>query len=461
MERILVVEDNKDMQFVLRNLLEHEGHRVIVAGDGERGLKEIRKDPPHLVLLDIKLPDMDGMRVLEEIRKINGNVNIIMLTAYGDIRDAVQAMKSGAYDYITKPFDNDELILTIRKALQIRHLTFEVEQLRKQLGEKSADDIVAELGGESPKIRQVIEYVNVVGPTNMSVIIHGESGTGKELIANLIHKKSKRFDKPFIAVDCGAIPDALVESELFGYERGAFTGADRQKEGKFEYAHEGTLFLDEITNLTESAQAKFLRVIQEKRLQHLGGKKDIRVDVRIIVASNISIQDAVRKGRFREDLFYRLNEFKIIVPPLRERKEDIPLLAKIFLDEARKEFGKVTKGFTPKAMGSLLAYHWPGNVRELKNTVRRSVLLTNAKDISTIHFPLDTSEIPQISEVDMKAGKVGHSLRDLVRDAADGIEKDMIIKTLDKVGGNKSKAARFLKINRVTFYAKLRKYGVM
>lgn len=459
MEKILVVEDNEDMQFVLSSLLEHEGYGVIVTGDGEKALKAVEKDAPHLVLLDIKLPGMDGMQVLEEIRRIDGNLNIIMLTAYGDIRNAVQAMKSGAYDYITKPFDNDELILTIRKALHMHRLTIEVAQLRKQLGEKSAEDIVAELGGESSRIRQVIEYVNVVCPTDMSVIIRGESGTGKELIAHLIHKRSKRYGKPFVAVDCGAIPDTLAESELFGYEKGAFTGADRRKEGRFEQAHEGTLFLDEVTNLTESAQAKLLRVLQEKRLQHLGGKRDIRVDVRIIVASNMSIADTVKKGKFREDLFYRLNEFKIILPSLRERNDDIPVLAKRFLDEANSEFGKDIRGFTPNAMASLFGYPWPGNVRELRNTVRRSALLANAKDVDTIQFLSDASGVYHISEAHQEAGK-DDSLGGFVRKASDEIERDMIINALDKTGGNKSKAARLLKIDRVTLYTKLKKFGI-
>lgn len=459
MEKILVVEDNEDMQFVLSSLLEHEGFEAIVTGDGEKALKAVKKDAPHLVLLDIKLPGMDGMQVLEEIRKINGNLNIIMLTAYGDIRNAVQAMKSGAHDYITKPFDNDELILTIRKALRMHHLAMEVERLRKELGEKSAEDIIAELGGESPRIRQVIEYVNVVCPTDMSVIIRGESGTGKELIAHLIHKRSKRYGKPFVAVDCGAIPYTLVESELFGYEKGAFTGADRRKEGRFEQAHEGTLFLDEVTNLTESAQAKLLRVLQEKRLQHLGGKRDIHVDVRIIVASNMSIADAVKKGRFREDLFYRLNEFNIVLPPLRERNDDIPVLTKRFLDEANREFGKDISGFTPNAMTSLFGYRWPGNVRELRNTIRRSVLLANTKDVDTIQFLSDASEVNHISEAHQEAGK-DDSLRNFVRNASDEIERDMIIKALDKAGSNKTKAARLLKIDRVTLYAKLKKFGI-
>lgn len=459
MTKILIVEDNEDMQHILSNLLHEEGYETIAVLDGESALKEVKKNDPNLVLLDIKLPGMDGMKVLNEMQKIDKDLQIIMLTAYGDIKDAVNAMKLGAYDYITKPFNNDELLLIISKALQTHYLTREVKHLRKKLGEKTAEDIVLELGGESTKVKQVLEYINIVCPTNVSVILRGESGTGKELIAQLIHMKSQRRERAFVAIDCGAIPETLVESELFGYEKGAFTGADRQKEGRFELAQEGTLFLDEITNLPEVAQTKLLRVLQEKKVQRLGGKKDIKVDVRIIVATNIPLFNAVKKGKFREDLFYRLNEFEIIIPTLRERKEDIPILAKRFLDEANNEFGKNIKGFTPQAMESLLTYRWPGNVREFKNAIRKTVLLTNSKNIDRIYFPNDDLNTPEKPEFNEVSGE-GSSLHDLVRDTTNEMERDIIIKTLSKVGGNKSKAARLLKINRITLYAKLKRFDI-
>ncbi|MFZ2937698.1 MAG: sigma-54 dependent transcriptional regulator, partial [Candidatus Omnitrophota bacterium] len=308
METILIVDDNQDMRFTLSNILKEEGYETITAGDGERAIKEVKHKSPNLVLLDIKLPGMDGMKILEDMKKIDKDLIIIMLTAFGDVQGAVRAMKIGAFDYITKPFDNEEIVLIIKKALQTQYLSKEVEVLRKRLGEKTA---IEEVMGESPQIKQVLNQVNIIAPTNMTVILQGESGTGKELISQMIHQKSKRKDKPFIAVDCGAIPETLVESELFGYEKGAFTGADERKEGKFEQANGGTLFLDEISNLTDGIQMKLLRIIQEKKVQHLGGRKDIKIDVRIIVATKTNLSEAMRVGKFRDDLFHRLNEFHI------------------------------------------------------------------------------------------------------------------------------------------------------
>src|SRR3989338_3246000 len=375
MEKILIVEDNKDMQFNLSSVLKDAGFEAVVAGDGKRTLKEVEKSSPNLVLLDIKLPDMDGISILEEIKKNDKDVVVIMLTAYGDVKGAVRAMKLGAFDYVAKPFDNEELILIVKKALQTQSLSREVESLRKKLGEKTLGE---ETMGESPLIKQVLKQVEIIAPTAMTVILQGESGTGKEVIANLIHRKSKRKDKPLVAVDCSSIPETLVESELFGYEKGAFTGADDRKEGKFEQANGGTLFFDEVTNLPNAVQMKLLRVIQERKLQHLGGKRDIGVDVRIIVATNINLSDAVKAGKFRDDLFHRLNEFHINLPPLRERKEDFPILTKYFLEMADLELGKKVEGFSGDAMKFLLVYHWPGNVRELKNVIKKAVQIGRA-----------------------------------------------------------------------------------
>lgn len=298
-------------------------------------------------------------------------------------------------------------------------------------------------------------------------MLQGESGTGKELAAHLIHKTSQRSDKAFVAVDCGAIPESLVESELFGHEKGAFTGADALKEGKFEQANGGTLFLDEITNLPDLAQVKLLRVLQEKEIEHLGGKKDIKVDVRIVAASNVDLPDVLKAGRFRSDLFYRLNEFPITLPPLRERKEDIPHLVNRFLEEARKEFNKDVKGFSCEAMKALLDYHWPGNVRELKNTVRRAVLLTESDKIAQIYLLVDTISEPHLSpdnlseKLDIPAElKRGSSLHGIAKKEIDSIERNIIIQALSLTGGNKSKAAKMLGIDRMTLYARLSKHGL-
>ena len=462
MERILIVEDNKDMQFLLSNILKSEGYEVSVAGEGRKALKEIKGLSADLVLLDIHLPDMNGMTVLEEIKKHNGDMGVIMLTAYGEIKGAVQAMKLGAFEYITKPFDNDELLIVIKRALHTQSLSKEVRSLRKELGGKTAPVLIAELTGESQRMKQILKQVDIISPTNMTVMLQGESGTGKELVAQLIHKKSQRSDKAFVAIDCGAIPESLIESELFGFERGAFTGAEAKREGKFEQANEGTLFLDEITNLTDLAQMKLLRVLQEKKLEHLGGKKDIKVDVRIIAASNVDLPDVLKAGRFRNDLFHRLNEFPITLPPLRERKDDIPHLVDRFLDEAKREFNKDVKGFSSEAMKNLLDYHWPGNVRELKNAVRRAALLAESDRVTQAHLLLDTaSECPSgtddLSEkLDILAElKKGLSLHEIAKEKIDNIERNIVSQALSLSGGNKSKAAKMLGIDRTTLYARL------
>ena len=450
---ILIVDDNKDMQFNLSNILKDEGYEVIAAGDGKRAIKEVKTKYPNLVLLDIRLPGMDGIEILEEIKKIDKDLAIIMLTAYVDVKDAVRAMKLGAFDYITKPFDNEELVIVIKRALQTQHLSREVESLKKRLGEKTGIDKAM---GESPQIKQVLKQVEIIAPTNMTVILQGSSGTGKELIANMIHQKSPRRDEPFIAIDSGAIPETLVESELFGYEKGAFTGADVQKEGKFEQANGGTLFLDEITNLSDTIQMKLLRVIEERKLQHLGGKRETKIDVRIIVATNTNLSEAVKAGRFRDDLFHRLNEFYINLPPLRERKEDIPILAKYFLDEANQDLNKKIKGFSGEAMKLLFNYHWPGNVRELKNTVKKAVLLSDsnfiqAQDLS-LELPINTPKNPGLQQ-DLEKNA---SLKEITKNAMREVEREAITKALAKVGGNKTKAAKFLKIDRMTLYSKIK-----
>ncbi len=459
METILIVDDNQDMRFTLSNILKEEGYETITAGDGERAIKEVKHKSPNLVLLDIKLPGMDGMKILEDMKKIDKDLIIIMLTAFGDVQGAVRAMKIGAFDYITKPFDNEEIVLIIKKALQTQYLSKEVEVLRKRLGEKTA---IEEVMGESPQIKQVLNQVNIIAPTNMTVILQGESGTGKELISQMIHQKSKRKDKPFIAVDCGAIPETLVESELFGYEKGAFTGADERKEGKFEQANGGTLFLDEISNLTDGIQMKLLRIIQEKKVQHLGGRKDIKIDVRIIVATKTNLSEAMRVGKFRDDLFHRLNEFHIGLPPLRERKEDLPVLAKYFLDEANRELDKKVGGFSGEVMRFFLNYHWPGNVRELKNVIKRAVLLADSKDITPACLTLNNGQHttqPHLQPDDSVLNE-GASLREAKEKSAGQIEEKMIKEALAKAGGNKTKAARILKIDRTTLYSKIKEFQI-
>jgi DNA-binding NtrC family response regulator len=452
-ERILVVDDDKDLRFNLSSILKDEGYDVLAVEDGREALKAVQRNCPNLALLDIRLPRMNGMEILEKLKRIDKDLIIIMLTAYAEVKDAVKAMKLGAFDYVTKPFDNEELILIIKKALHTQYLSREVEFLRKKLGQMPAP--IEETMGDSPRIKQVLKQVEIIAATNMTVILQGESGTGKELIAKMIHEKSLRKDKPFIAIDSGAIPDTLVESELFGYEKGAFTGAEERKEGKFEQANGGTLFFDEITNLPNGIQMKLLRAVQERKFQHLGGKKDISVDVRIIVATNITLSEAVRMGEFRDDLFHRLNEFHIDLPPLRERKEDLPILTKYFLDEANRDLGKKTEGFSGEAMRFLLDYHWPGNVRELKNIIKKAVLLADSKDITLACLSLNNGNQPTQSHLQFDS-KEGVSIREIKK----RIEEKMIKEALAKAGGNKTKAAKILKIDRMTLYSKIKEFQI-
>jgi len=457
-ERILVVDDDKDLRFNLSSILKDEGYDVLAVEDGKEALKAVQNNSPNLALLDIRLPEMDGMKVLEEIKKIDKDLIVIMLTAYGQVKDAVRALKLGAFDYITKPFDNEEIMLNIKKALETRSLRMEVEDLRRRLEEKTA---ITQFVGESPRIKEVLNQVKIVAPTNLTVIIQGESGTGKELIAKMIHQESPRHDKPFVTVDCGTLPENLVESELFGYERGAFTGADKRKEGKFEAANEGTLSLDEITNLPQPLQAKLLRVIQERKVQHLGGTKEIKIDVRMITATNSILSDEIKKGRFRDDLYYRLNEFNINLPPLRERQEDIPLLARYFLEEANQEFNKKIEGISGEPMKSLLNYHWPGNVRELRNEIRRAVLLTDSDYIREINLSVDVASNPDPVRKFLSNGlDKDTSLREITRKATEKIEKEIIKEVLAKAKNNKVKAAKILKIDRMTLYSKIKSLGL-
>jgi len=449
--RILIVDDDKDLRFNLSGILKDEGYDVLAAEDGREALKITQNNFPDIVLLDICLPGMNGIEILERFKRTDKDLIIIMLTASAEVKSAVKAMKLGAFDYITKPFDNEELILTIKKALHTQYLSREVKSLRKKLGQVPAP--IEDVMGDSPQIKQVLKQVKVIAPTNMTVILQGESGTGKEVIAKMIHEKSLRKDKPFVAIDCGAIPDTLVESELFGYEKGAFTGAEERKDGKFEQASGGTLFFDEITNIPNSIQMKLLRAVQERKFQHLGGKIDISVDVRIIVATNISLSEAVRTGKFRDDLFHRLNEFNIDLPPLRERKEDLPVLIKYFLDEANRDLGKKTTGFLGEAMRFLLDYRWPGNVRELKNVIKKAVLLADSKDITPACLSLNNGNQPMQHHLQLDS-KEGISIREVKR----SIEEKMIKDALAKAGGNKTKAAKILKIDRMTLYSRIKEF---
>jgi DNA-binding NtrC family response regulator len=447
MSSILIVEDNKDMNFLLTNILQEEGFSVVSVGNGVRAIQEVKKEVPDLVLLDMRLPGMNGIEILENFRKIDAEILVIMITAYADVKEAVHTMKLGAYDYITKPFDNDDLIFSIRKALQTRNMSKEIKVLKEKLQQKQ---VVVEKMGSSKAIQRVIKQVDLIAPTNMSVILQGKSGTGKEVVANLIHQRSQRKNQPFIAVDCGAIPDTLVESELFGYEKGAFTGANTTKAGKFEEANGGTILLDEITNLPFDGQAKLLRLIETRKVTHVGGKKVFDIDVRIIATTNQNFHEEMKLGTFREDLYHRLNEFQIELPELQDREDDIIFLADYFLQEANLEFGKNISGFVVAAEKMLLKYNWPGNIRELKHTIKRATLLAENNEIEADHLSFVMQQSKK-RKTNLDQFENGTTFDEITRQ----FEKELIEDALEKAEGNKTKAADILNMNRKTLYRKM------
>ena len=447
MEKILIVDDNETLRFTLTELLEESGFECKAVEDGSAALDEVKSNSYGLVILDMRLPGMSGLEILRKIKGCNISLPVIMLTAFGEIRTAVEAMKQGAHDFITKPFDNDAMIMTIKKTLELKYLNQEVGILRKKLDEKYRDGDVI---GNSDVMKEVFEKVKLVAPTKLSVLIEGESGTGKEVIACMIHSSSDRRSKPFIAVDCGAIPESLIESELFGHEKGAFTDARNAKEGKFELANEGSIFLDEITNLSESNQIKLIRVLQERKVTRLGAKKSISLDIRIIAATNIKLAEAVNSQRFRQDLYYRLNEFNLELPPLRERKEDISLFVEHFIRDTNAELNRNVKGVSDKVMEKLISHTWHGNVRELRNVIRRSVLMSKGEIINSIDIP-DVIKFSSPESV---------SSNPSISSIKDELERDLILKAIKDAGGNKTKAAKILDMNERTFYRKIKTLGI-
>ncbi|MBK6875560.1 MAG: sigma-54-dependent Fis family transcriptional regulator [Ignavibacteria bacterium] len=447
MEKILIVDDNEILRFTLTELLEESGFECTAFEEGTSALKEIKEHHYGMVILDMRLPGMNGLDVLKKIKESDPSLPVIILTAFGDIKTAVECMKQGAHDFITKPFDNDAIILTIKKSLELKYLKQEVNILRKKLDENYR---AGEVIGNSDVMKKVFEQVAIVAPTNLSVLIEGESGTGKEVISCMIHSLSDRRTKHFIAVDCGAIPESLIESELFGHEKGAFTDAKNAKEGKFELANGGTIFLDEITNLSDSNQIKLLRVIQERKVTRLGAKEAIKLDIRIIAATNIKLAEAINNQRFRQDLYYRLNEFHLELPPLRERKEDINLFVEHFINDANKELNRNVKQMSDNVMEKLINHTWQGNVRELRNVIRRAVLLSKGEIITSIDIP------DEINYQTSYSTQAPASISGITKE----IEKEMIIKAIQEANGNKSKAAMILNMNERTFYRKLKNLGL-
>jgi DNA-binding NtrC family response regulator len=436
---ILIVDDEASVRDSLYQWFKNDGYRVDTAVDAVNALKKLQEKPWDIILLDIKMPGMDGIELQNRIKQIDKDIVTIIITAYASVDTAIQALKDGAFDYITKPIDPDDLSRLIRNAIEKRRLVTENIQLRQQIEELLLPD---EVVGDSPSIRKVMEMVNTVAITDSTVMILGESGTGKELIARAIHSRSSRRYFPIITINCGAYPEGLLESELFGHEKGAFTGAMYRRRGKLEMADKGTLFLDEIGNISEKMQMDLLRVIESKSFARLGGDKTIDVDFRVICATNKDLERAIHNGSFREDLYYRLNVFSIQLPPLRERRADIPLLAKYFLNKYAQSMNKSVTDFSPQAMEMFTEYDWPGNIREVRNVVERAMVVAQGTQIQVadISFPFPSAATPS----------GGESLEE--------VEKEQILKILKQTSGNIAQAAEILKISRLTIYKKLEKY---
>lgn len=491
MERILIVDDNNDICLLLERFLTKQGYKTASALRGEDGLALVRKDAFELVICDFKLPDIDGLEMLRRIKVISPKTAVIIITGYSDVRIAVQAVKHGAYDYVTKPLYPDEILYTIKSALERRMQAISQPVVgtsseapppaneRQTIVKSAKAGTLAPNGkrfifGKSRAAEQLQKHVELIAPTNMSVIITGETGTGKEFVANAIHLRSKRAEKSFVAIDCGALSKDLAGSELFGHVKGAFTGALADKAGSFEFANGGTLFLDEVGNLSYDNQIKLLRVLQERKIRRVGSNQDIPVDVRIVCATNEELRDAVRQGRFREDLFHRIDEFRIELPPLRERRADIMIFAEHFLDLANIQLEKEIAGFEEDVKDKLRDYYWHGNLRELQNVIKRAVLLTQGDYISVDSLPHEIVHPTYFSSDESAVATQVHVFPDMLRpgtsvisqpannlkSVSENAERAAILKVLEKTGYNKTKAAEVLNIDRKTLYNKLKAYDI-
>lgn len=453
---IMIVDDEDKIRNILSRLLTNEGYEVLAVGNGRQALELYPSFNPGLMILDYKMPVMTGIDLMHEIKKLNANQTILFLTAFGNVSLAVEAIKEGAYDFIEKPFDNERLLHTIKKALENSELKAKVTTLNKQLSEKHAFENII---GNSLKIQQVLAQVNKVAETNATVLLTGESGVGKELVAKAIHNSSLRKNGKFLAVNCGAIPIHLMESEFFGYEKGAFTDAKEPKPGLFELANEGTLFLDEVGELPLEAQVKLLRVLEEKKVFRLGGKKAISVDIRIISATNRNIDEKVIDGSFRLDLLYRLNLFIIHIPPLRERKDDIPLLLDYFIAKHNKTLNLNISNISKEAIETLMNYHWPGNIRDLENAVQSAMILCCEGVLTNAHLPSRVKGYVQLKELhDDASGNIQTFIGK--KEISPELEKEIIIETLIKCKHNKSITAEMLKISRKTLFNKMKKFNL-
>ena len=447
--RILIVDDDDAHRKMLTAVLSGEGYRIQEADDGDTACQLVEKNRFDLILMDLRMKRMDGDVAQKKMAGINPDIPVVIMTAYGSVRSAVEALKSGADNYLTKPIDIDELKILVTKTLHQRQLKAENRDLKELLGKRFD---LGSIIGNSASMRAMIETLTLVAPSEATVLIQGQSGTGKELVASAIHHNSPRKSSPFIKVNCAALPETLLESELFGHEKGAFTGAAGPREGRFERADRGTLFLDEIGEMAPATQAKILRVLQEREFEPVGGSRSIQVDTRIISATNRNLEEEVAADRFREDLYYRLNVVTIAVPPLRERLSDIPLLAEHFLEQYAARNHRTFKGIAPQAMDLLMRYSWPGNVRELENVIERAVIMARGDHIGTEHFPSTISDQESATSGHSPTLPSGRSLKE--------VEREMILQTLDDMGGNRTQTAKILGISRRTLQLKLKEYGI-
>jgi len=447
--KILIVDDDSSIRQMLNAVLMDDGFEVEQADDGQVAVDVIGKQFYDLILMDIRMSRMGGIEALKHIKKISPGIPVIIMTAYASIETAKEALKSGAFDYLTKPLDIDELKIIVKRALRHYQLDQENRFLKERLDEQfDFKNII----GNSAAMQKLLGTVAIVAPTEATVLITGESGTGKEIIANAIHQNSPRQKKPMIKVNCAALPESLLESELFGHIKGAFTGATNRTQGRFQLAHQSTIFLDEISEMTPATQAKILRALQEKEIEPLGSDSTIKIDTRIVAATNKNLEAEIQKGLFREDLYYRLNVLTIEIPPIRKRMDDVPLLVDYFLKQYTKKNHKLIKGFSPKALDLLMRYDWPGNVREIENLVERSVIMTRNDLIRPNDFPAiltKTGIDPKKKETNLTFGR---SLKD--------VEKEMILNTLEETGGNRTHTAKILGISRRTLQLKLKDYGI-
>ncbi|MTI21334.1 sigma-54-dependent Fis family transcriptional regulator [Fulvivirga sp. RKSG066] len=462
MNKVLIIDDDKDICLLLQKFLSKKGYDATFEITGEEGIKALKKDHYDLVISDYRLPDDDGISILKKIKIINPESAVIIITGYSDVRTAVETLKHGAYDYVTKPLYPDEILVTIEDAIEAKKNQKKQRESISKGKKRPKTNKKTFIVGKSSQSATVQKHIDLIAPTDMSVIISGETGSGKEFVANEIHNKSKRKDQPFVAIDCGALPKELAGSELFGHMKGAFTGALADKKGSFELADGGTLFLDEIGNLTYENQIKLLRVLQERKIKRLGGVKDIDIDVRVIAASNEDLKDMVKKGSFREDIYHRLNEFRVELSPLRERKSDIMVFANHFLQIANDQLDKNVEGFDEQVEDKLKNYYWHGNLRELQNVIKRAVLLTNGDKVEMESLPSEIISPDYLSGSFDSGTSNSDKPQDLtnLKAVSESAERTAIINVLEKTGYNKTKAAEVLNIDRKTLYNKLKAYDI-